>query len=221
MRAPSLKQIAIDRANASVVAAVAIGSSVTIFCFFASRALLSQKAYQDSVIAKKEAAAGQLSQNVASVQQLKNSYDAFISRDVNMINGSKDGATDRDGDNAKITLDALPGSYDFPALATSLEKIMNSRNVRIESINGNDDEIAQKDKSDPNPQPVQIPFRFAASGSDDQIYDLLGDLQRSIRPFHPLTLSLVANTEGLRLSYDGVTYYTPAKSLSIKKEVLK
>lgn len=221
MRAPSLKQIAIDKANASVVVAVALGCSITIICFFASRALLSQKGYHDRVITKREKAATQLANNVQQVEQLKDAYNEFIEREVNIIGGSKNGTTDRDGDNAKITLDALPGTYDFPALATSLEKLMNRRNVRIESISGSDEIIANQDKSDPNPQPIEVPFMISASATDAQIYDLLEDLQSSIRPFEPRIIGLVANSDGLRLTYEGVTYFVPGKNLSIVKETVK
>ena len=42
-----------------------------------------------------------------------------------------------DGDNGKIVPRCMPGQYDFPALATSLTKLLSGQGVKIQSISGN------------------------------------------------------------------------------------
>ena len=76
----------------------------------ASRALWSQRGYQSRVISEKEKAVSQLESNIAATNQLAISYNAFVSTPDNVIGGNPNGTGDRDGNNAKIVLDALPRS---------------------------------------------------------------------------------------------------------------
>src|SRR5574338_279847 len=109
----STKRILIDKANSTIVLAVGIAAFLTVFSMVSSKALLSRRAYQSKVIELQEKARDQLNAN----------YQAFVDRPENIIQGSSTGKGERDGDNAKIVLDALPSVYDFPGLTSSLEKI--------------------------------------------------------------------------------------------------
>src|SRR5579884_4256983 len=102
------KRVAISKANAQMVAVVAVASFVTVFCLVASRAVWSQNSYQARVTTAKEKAHQQLLKNIQAYGDLTSSYKAFISTPTNVIGGSPTGTGDNDGDNAKIILDALP-----------------------------------------------------------------------------------------------------------------
>src|SRR6185436_19057656 len=99
---------------------------ITVFSLMASRGLLGQRSYQARVINEKGKAVKQLQSNVAATKSLVDSYSNFTSLSSNVLGGNPRGTGDKDGDNGKIVLDSLPSKYDFPALTTSLEKILST-----------------------------------------------------------------------------------------------
>lgn len=215
------KKVQIDKAQASVVAVIAIAVFVTVFSLVSARALWSQRGYQAKVIDKKTAARDQLQTNVESVKDLVAAYKTFTDASTNMLDGNPSGTGDKDGDNARLVLDALPSKYDFPALASSLEKILNDRKIQG-TISGTDDEVAQSEAAESaSPVAVDVPFQIAMEGSYDSVKDLVSVFERSIRPFNVKRLTLGGGSSNMSLSADVVTYFQPEKALSIKKEVVK
>ncbi len=216
----SAKQLQIDKANTQMVLAVAIASFVVIFSLVASKALLSQHSYQKRVIKEKNKAVKQLQENTEAVKSLVTSYQNFVSTPENVLGGNPAGKGDKDGDNAKIILDALPSKYDFPALATSLEKILTDQNYEIRSIVGTDDEINQQDTSSPTPAPVEMPFQITVSSNYGSLKKLIQTLQDSIRPFQIQTIEFGGQDANLTIIINAKTFYQPSKNLNITtKEV--
>ena len=204
-----------------MVLAVGIASFVVIFSLVACKALLSQHSYQKRVIKEKNTAAKQLKENIDAVKSLVISYQNFISTPENVLGGNPSGKGDKDGDNAKIILDALPSKYDFPALATSLEKILTDQNYEIGSIIGTDDEINQQNTASPSPAPVEIPFQITVSGNYGSMKKLIQTLQDSIRPFQIQTIEFSGQDTNLRIIIDAKTFYQPSKDLNITTKVVK
>jgi Tfp pilus assembly protein PilO len=218
----STKRLQISKANRAMITVIALSSFIVIFSLVASRALLNQRSYQSEVVDKQEQAKRQLSENIAATESLVAAYRQFTGRPTNILGGNPAGQGDLDGDNAKIILDALPSRYDFPALATSLEKILNDSNYTIDSIDGVDDELNQQaNASSANPQPVDIPFELAVSGNYPAMQDLLSVMQRSIRPLHINSLKFTGSDNSIKLSVSAKTYYQPEKNLDIRKETVK
>ncbi|MDB5185909.1 MAG: hypothetical protein JWL85_432 [Candidatus Saccharibacteria bacterium] len=220
----SSKRLQIDKANTTVTIAVAAATFVVIFSLFACRALLSTRSYQAKVINEKETAVRQLKANIEAVDKLVISYKEFSARPDNIINGISTGTGDRDGDNAKITLDALPSKYDFPALVSSIEKLVSQNNFRIVSISGIDQEVEQKtDGASPSPQPVELPFKATVSGAYDPMQELIKVFDQSIRPIQPQIVTFTAQGENkeVQLEFDAKTYYLPEKTLSITTKEVK
>lgn len=219
---PSAKRLMIDQANAKIVAYVSIAAFIVVFSLVATKTLISQASYQNRVIGKKRAAVTQLKSDIAATSQLKTAYDAFTGTSQNVLGGNSDGGGPKDGDNAKIVLDALPSSYDFPGLTTSLEALLNGQGVTISSISGTDDEVAQStNQSSVSPQPVPIPFSISVQGDYAGIQNVINAFQNSIRPIEVQTLNLTGNQNKLTLTVTAQTYYQPAKSLNINKVVVK
>jgi hypothetical protein len=221
--AASTKHLQIDKANTTVVAFVGIAAFLTAFSLVASKALLNQRSYQARVITEKTKALKQLKENNASAKQLVTSYQGFVGEPINIIGGNPAGVGDRDGDNAKIVLDALPSKYDFPALATSMEKLLNSAAYKINSITGTDDEVAQsqQDTGATTPQPVEMPFEISVTGNFTAIQNLFNTLQQSIRPMHVLTIELSGSDNTLTANIKAKSYYQPEKTLGITTKVVK
>lgn len=219
---PSTKRLQIDKANTAMVVTLAIASFMVVFSLVAGRALLSQRAYQARVIAKKEAAKTQLLKNLEATGTLINSYKTFIGTSQNVLGGNPGGSGPKDGDNAKIILDALPDAYDFPGLANSLDRLLSDNNVKILSIAGSDDELAQQtNQSSATPVAVPIPFQVTVSSSYSSIQNLISVFERSIRPIQANTLKISGNDKTLTVDMTAQTFYQPGKTLQNTTEVVK
>jgi len=221
--ADTTKRALIDKANVSVVVAVSIAAFISIFSLVAGKALLDQRSYQARVIQAREKARDQLVENLKAADTLTASYQQFVASQENVIGGSSVGVGERDGDNARIVLDALPSKYDFPALATSLEKLIKGQGLGIESITGIDDESnQQKASSSASPTPIEMPFKVGIKGSYDNIQSFISVLERSIRPFSINKVEFkAAQGTDVSLSIDAKTYYQPEKGFEFKSEVVK
>lgn len=224
MAAPqiSTKRLAISKANAQMVGVVGVAAFVTIFCLVAAQAVWSQYLYQGRVTDAKTTANNQLKKNIDAYTDLSKQYEGFVSNSTNAIGGSSSGTGDRDGSNAKIILDALPPSYDFPALTSSIEKILSSGNLTVSNITGTDDQLAQQTNlSSPTPKPVPMPVSFTITGGDyASIQKLIKTLQLSIRPIQIDTMTVSGGGNNMKLTVNAHTYYQPGKSLKITKTTI-
>jgi hypothetical protein len=217
------KRVAISKANAQMVAIVGIASFVTIFSLVASQALFSNNQYRSKVTKAKDVANKQLIKNTESFNDLVKSYEKFDSKDPNVIGGAKGGTADNDGNNAKIVLDSLPSSYDFPALTSSLEKILTDSGLKISSITGIDDQVNQEtNQSSAAPKVVPMPFTFTVDNASYQaVQDLVKKLERSVRPIQIDSLDISGGSSDMTLTVNAHTYYQPGKSVNITKQVIK
>lgn len=217
----SAKHIQIDKAQVTVVAAVSIAVFLTIFAAISVYGLAKKEAYQGRVIAAREKARDQLKQNIQASNQLTDSYKQFVAEPENLIGGNATGTGDRDGDNARIVLDALPSKYDYPALVTSLDKIIKQQGLGVDSISGTDDEIAQSQANDSS-QTVEMPFETTVRGDATKVQDLIKLFERSIRPFNiqEVTFTAVSDKE-ITANVKAKSYFQPEKKLEFKSEVVK
>jgi hypothetical protein len=219
----SNKRVAISKANAQMAGVVAAAAFISAFCLVSARVVWSQNIYQAHVTSAEEQANTQFKANVQSVKQLTASYTQFINTPTNIIGGSSAGTGNNDGSNAAIVLDALPDTYDFPALTSSLEKIMTAQAFKISSISGTDEELTQAGKgASPTPQPVAMPFSFSVTdASYTAVQGLITTLQSSIRPIQIDSLTLSGSSSDMQLTVNAHTYYQPAKNLGITKKVVQ
>lgn len=222
LAAVSTKRMLIDKANARIVVYVSVAAFIVVFSLVATKTLVGQAAYQNRVISKKRAAVNQLKADISATTALKSSYQAFTNTTQNVLGGNPDGSGAKDGNNAKVVLDALPSSYDFPGLTTSLDTLLNQQNVKIDSITGTDDEVAQSaNQSSVNPQPVPIPFTISVEGDYTGVQNVIKAFENSIRPIQVQQLQISGSKDKLTLNITAQTYYQPAKSLNINKQVVK
>lgn len=217
------KRSLINKANSTMVVATTVAAFALVFALVAGKSLVSQLSYQNKVIGAKKTALNRLRADLAARTTLKNSYDAFIAQNPNVIGGDKNGSGNKDGDNAKIVLDALPSKYDFPALTTSLEKLITDQNLKIVGISGTDDEVAQAaNATSPNPQPIAMPFQVQVNGSYQSVQNLVDVLLLSTRPFQIQTLELSGADKGNMIAnISAQTFYQPEKDLKITSKVVK
>lgn len=219
----STKRIAITKANAQMVIAVGVASFVTVFCLIAAHAVYEQNTYDAKVVTAKEKAHTQLKANISAFNGLVSAYKTFDASGTNVLGGSRDGTGDKDGSNSRIVLDALPSSYDFPALASSLEKILTKQNYALSSISGTDDQLTQQaNKASATPAPVEMPFSFTITGANyEATQKLMTTLESSIRPLQIDTLSISGGSSSMSVDVAAHTFYQPGKSVNISSEVVK
>lgn len=216
----STKRALIDKANSKIVAVTAVAAFMVVFTLVSSKALISQAAYQNRVISAKKTAVAQLKTDIQSTNSLVTAYKAFVSTPQNVLGGNPSGTGPKDGDNGKIVLDALPSKYDFPALATSLEAMLTSQNVQIQSISGTDEESSQVNSS-PSPSSVAMPFQISVSGNYQTIQNVVNEFGQSIRPFQIQTMQLSGDQGNMTLSLTAQTFYQPEKTFSITTKVVQ
>lgn len=218
----SNKRVQIDKANAMMVVVTAVSSFIIVFSLVASRALLSQRAYQSRVINKKEQARDQLKTNLDNIKKLETAYTSFVGTSQNIIGGSSTGQGGKDGDNGRIVLDALPSKYDFPAVTSSLEKILTQNGLSIVNMTGSDDEVAQQSNASiNNPQPIPIPFEVTVGGSYGSIQNAITVFEASIRPISINGIKFSGTDAKLNADIKAQTYYQPETSLNITTQVIK
>jgi hypothetical protein len=219
----SAKRALIDKANTNIVIYVSVAAFIVIFSLVATKTLISQATYQNRIISAKRVAVNQLKSDISATGQLKAAYNAFVSTPQNVIGGNPDGTGSQDGNNAKIVLDALPSTYDFPGLTTSLENLLTNQNgIVINSISGTDDEATQGgNQLSVNPQPQPIPFTISVTGTYSGMQSVISTFEHSIRPIQIQTLSLSGDSSSLTMTITAQTYYQPAKSFNISKEAVR
>jgi hypothetical protein len=214
------KHTQINKAQSAMLATITIASVVSIFCLFSAKALLSQAAYQRKVVNANHVAVKQLQNNVTAAKQLATQYSTVFEggSPTNIIGGKNDtdsNAVPPNGDNARIVLDALPSQYDFPALVSSLSKVMNADSIGNQSITGTDESATVSNSPTISPEPQQIQVTISGSASYTAIQTFIKDLERSIRPFDVTSLQLSGPQNQITFSLTVNTYYQLAKSLSI------
>lgn len=210
----SKEHLLISRSNTKMLVMLAVAGAVMSFSLVVSISLIKRMNYQAKVINERTKVQKQLKANVAAVDSLIAAYKDFDDAAESVI-GTSDS-------NSKIVLDALPSKYDFPALATSLEKLLVTGGFSDISITGSDNE-ATAEQNSTTPVPIEIPFTIAAKGSYSSLQTLMNNLRISIRPFKVIKLDINAasSSDSLSFTISAVTFYQPEKNLEIPLREVK
>lgn len=211
------KHLQVDKAKTMIFVIVAAASVVTVGSLMISRSLWQNTSYMGKVAEKRESARDQLEKNKVAVAALAESYQALVDENPNLLGGVPDGQGERDGNNATLILDALPNKYDFPALASSLEKLLTG--YSINGIEGVDDSIIQQTAEASGP--VDMPFGVEVVTTYDSFKNLIGSFRRSIRPIAISKLELSGTNAALQVSIEAKTFYQPQLGLQITEESVR
>lgn len=234
----SAKHAIIDKANTTMLMSVAGAIFVVVFSVFAAKALIEQSSYQNEVINQKQEALKIAEQNHQAAQELETSYIAFATEPINVLGGSPTGSGPKDGDNAELVLDSLPSELDYPAGASSIEKILLDGGFLIKALGGSEsvdapapiapvDETAVVDETTGEEVPTdstlevtvaEVPYPFEAVATPETTPILLQILESSIRPFNITSLTLEADGTNIILQVSMKTFYQSGTSLQVTKE---
>ena len=92
----SLKRIAIDKAQGTLLVAVSVAVFVSIFSLVGIKALIGQASYQSKVIKKQEKARDQMKKNLVEAKKLNTTYQEFANTPENILGGNPNGNGYRD-----------------------------------------------------------------------------------------------------------------------------
>lgn len=217
------KRLKLNQINTVIVVTISVAAVVAVFAIVASKMLLSQYAYQKRVISAENTALSQFKDDAAATANLKSAYESFIDTPTNVLNGSPNGTGVNDGNNAQIVLDALPSKYDYPALLSSLEQVLqNNPSTILVSLSGTDQQLIQQtNQTNINPVPVVMPFSFSVTAPYADIQTLVNTLQLCIRPISIQSLNFSGSDSQLTMSVTANTYYQPEKIFNISSEIIK
>lgn len=222
----SSKKIQLDKAQSSMLAIVTIATVLSVFFLVSAKSLISQATYQKRLIDARRDAVEQLQENVKSANSLIEHYNTVFegSSPTNLIGGRKDpspNAVPPNGTNGRIVLNALPSSYDFPALITSVSKILRDNGISSPNISGSDESETISTDSQSTPTAREIELIIGGSGNYGSIQKLVKDIERSIRPFDVTSMQLRGSDAQMFITMNTKTYFQPAKSLSIGSKEIK
>ncbi len=199
------KRDKITQANSTVFIAVAISAVLVMFCLISVRFLWQKKSYNDRVIGAKKDARKQIETNISSIDQLSEQFPELQKRASN---------------NDKTILHALPPSYDYAALVTSMEFLAKQSGVQLASGIGQDGSAAAiKEQNVSAPQ--EIVLTLSVSGSYEGIVRYVNNLEASIRPILVTTVDLNGSNADLQATIQAKTFYQPARALEVSKEVVQ
>lgn len=222
------KRQQIENAGKTMFLWVAIASVAVSICIVMVQFLFQQWSYNNRVLSAKYKAVDTLKGNIENAKKLQEEVNGLVSNEA--LASVKTNTSDP---NTKSILDALPSRFDATALATSLQQAILSRSgVTIEAITVPTDQVAVDASTStggvatapaatPDAQPQEMKFDIAVSGSYDKIRTMLLDLERTIRPIKVTAITLDGDDTAMTATISAVTYYQPAKSASIKQEVVK
>lgn len=220
----STLSIKFDKSNSNLYLIIIVSVVVTIFSLTSTKALLDQASYQRRVINARQATVKQLRANLQDAKSLVEQYAIFNSGTANAIGGknsSDPNVVPPDGDNARIILNALPSNYDFPALISSMAKILADDQIGTPSVGGNDQSVQIDSSPQADTSPIAIPLTIGGTSDYSSVQKLVRDLERSTRPFDITSLQLHGSNSNMSLSLEVNTYFQPAKKLNLSDKEVK
>ena len=206
----SIKREQIEKSRKTMFTIASTAIFVIVFSLIAGHALWGKLSFQNRVISADTAARNQLQKDVSAANKLQSSYVNFNDASTNLLGSPVIGV---DNDNAKIILDSLPSSYDYPALTSSLEALLSNQGVNVDSISGTDASSTVSTSS--NGQPIAMPFTFTVDGPYQNIQNVINAFHQSIRPFQFQTMTLSGSQSDISLDITGQTYFQPATQFNI------
>jgi Tfp pilus assembly protein PilO len=206
------KKVQVDKDKAKIFAIVSVAAVVSAAAFVIGKGLWDQAAYIGKVADKKEAAVEQLEENKESFKTLSAAYDSFKKESPNLLGDDPAGSSPRSGDNVTLVLDALPSKYDFPAVTSSIEKLLTG--YTINSIVGKDDNVAHHTA-------IEIPFSVDVVTNYSSFRQLIYSFNKSIRPIQLVKIELSGTDGTLQAQLDAKTYFQPERGLVITESLVE
>jgi hypothetical protein len=229
----SNKHINIKKDNSVIFAAVGIAVFIVVFGIFAGNALIGHASYNQRVIGAKKDVLTLAVENTKNVKALELSYLSFANESVNILGGDPKVDGPLGGTNPKIVLDSLPSVYDYPALSSSIEKLLVDNGYQIERIGGSEDKNLSATNPDSSADSAtvttgavsseltEIPYPITVASSVIGTQKLLDIFERSIRPFYIETVTFTGTDQSLNAKISMKTFFQPGIKFQASSRVVK
>jgi hypothetical protein len=220
-----VKRMKGDKSESRLVIIVAVATIVTVFCLVSSKTLLSQATYNKRVLDARKDALKQLNANIEAANKLVTQYQIFQTGSSTNIIGGKNstdpGLQPPDGDNARLVLNALPSGYDFPALISSVTKILDNNGVNNQTVEAKDESGSVKGEPVPNPEVVPITLTVGGTTNYNGVKALVRDFERSTRPFDITKVDTNGSDSNMAFTLTMNTYFQPALTLTLSTKDIR
>lgn len=185
------------KAGSTMFIVVAIASVIVAFSVVSVRFLWAKKSYNDRVIDAKTTARDQAQKNLENLGKLSEQFPA--------LNSSS-------STNSTAILHALPPTYDYAALASSIESLAQRSGVSFTGAIGQDDS-ANAVATASTSAPIEVPLSLQVSGSYDSVTSFVKNLELSTRPITVKSITFTGTNAALKATIEATTYYQPTRSL--------
>ena len=219
------KRLKPTKSESRLVVAVAVATVITVFSLVSAKTLLGQAAYNKRVLDARHDALKQLTANIEAAKTLVGQFQIFQTGNPTNIIGGKNSTDPNlqppDGDNARLVLDALPSKYDFPALISSIAKILNLNNIQNQAVTGKDESGSVKSEPAASPEATTITLTVNGTSNYNAVKNLINDFERSTRPFDITKMEIKGPESNMTVTLTMNTYFQPALSLTLSTKEIK
>lgn len=222
------KRQQIEKTGKTIFLWVAIAGAVVSLAIVLMQFLVRQALFNQKVINQKQETSQRLESNLKNADGLKRNIDALLA------NTSLSQLRVRDQDSVlQVIPDALPSSGDPVSFSNSLyNKILQRSGASISAVSVGDQAnvsavapaatATTTEGSATKPVPAALPFSFTATGSVQQIEQMLSDMNKVIRPIVITNMTITASDSGfLSVLVTGETYYLPSVNVELGKKQIK
>jgi len=195
----------VKKAGSTVFIVVAIAAVIVMFSVISIRFLWERKSYNDRVITAKTMARTNIESNTNNLKKLS---EQFPQLDTSAST------------NASVILHALPPTYDYAALASSIDFLATVSGVSSDTSIG-EDISATAVQFATTSSPVEIPITTSVTGNYASVKEYISNLEKSIRPIKVNSVTYSGTNASLQATVDAVTYYQPARSLDVLRSPIQ
>lgn len=220
------KRTQIAKANRTMFIWVAAVSALVGFALVGSLFLIQKAVFNEKILSEKDKTVSVLKSNNANISELE-SQVRILDNNQALI----DSKAKPDDQAIQVILDALPSEANSLALGASLQNklLANVDGLSIDSLQVDPvvgveslslDQTAQ-DASAASTGPTEIAFRFAVSGSEAALKEVLNRLERSIRAIDIISLRIENQGDKRVLNVQARAFYEPTRVIELKDKTVK
>ncbi|MBC7943585.1 hypothetical protein H7X68_03760 [Candidatus Saccharibacteria bacterium] len=221
------KRTQIAKANRTMFLWVAAVSALVGFALVGSIFLTQKLVFNEKILSEKDKTVSTLKKNNDNVAELEAQVRILDTNQALIDSKAKS-----DDQPIQVILDALPSDANSLALGASLQNklladiaglTINSLQVDpvigVESLSG--DSAAQDASTTSVSDQSQITFRFAVSGGEDALKEVLKRLERSIRAIDISSLRIESQGSNRVLTVQARAFYEPTRTVELKDKTVK
>lgn len=221
------KRTQITKANRTMFLWVAAISALVGFALVISVFLIQKAVFNEKILSEKNKTVSTLDINNKNINELE-AQVRILDNNQALI----DSKVKPEDQAVQVILDALPSEVNSLALGASLQNKLLANidglsidSLQVDSVVGVEslsaDPAAQDASGAASSDQSEITFRFAVSGSESMLKQVLVQLERSIRAIDILSLRIESQGAKRVLTVQARAFYEPARIVELKDKTVK